>query len=319
MDKKNGMTVNSIIKSYGTILAGIVIIIIFSILRPHAFFTLTNLINVTRQISLLVVIAIGATLVMSVDEFDLSVGTMASLGGVVAAKLAVAGCPTVLCFAAAIGLGLLIGYLNGWIVTKFRVLSFITTLGMSTALGGVVFWLSGGATIFQDIPEGFTYLGSHAFARIPLLTWIMILLLVVFWFVMRHTTFGRRLYAIGGNVQASRISGINVEANKNLAFALCGGLAALMGVMLASRLGSAHPTAGDGYFMNAYAAVFLGRTVSREGIPNVWGTFVGAAILGILANGLTIMQVPSYLQDILTGFIIILAVIVQKVTSGDKE
>ncbi len=308
----------SILKSYGTISAGVLIVIIFSILRPDAFFTFANLINVTRQISLLVVIAIGATLVMSVDEFDLSVGALASLGGVVAAKLAVLGCPMLLCFAIPVILCFGIGYVNGWIVTRFSVLSFITTLAMSTILSGITFWLSGGATVFENIPEAFTFLGSKSLGPVPILTIIMLMLLIIFSFVMKHTTFGRRLYAIGGNVNAARISGINVTLNKNMAFAICGALAALTGVMLASRLGSAHPTGGDGYFMNSYAAVFLGRTVVKEGIPNIWGTFVGAAILGVLANGLTIMQVPSYMQDILTGVIIVLAVIVQKVTSGDK-
>ncbi|MDO4632954.1 MAG: ABC transporter permease [Eubacteriales bacterium] len=316
---KSMKSVTNALKAYGTILAGLVIILVFSILRPAAFFTVPNLINVTRQISLLVVIAIGATLVMSVEEFDLSVGALASLGGVTAAKLAVAGVPLVLCFLLPILLCFCIGFLNGWIVTKFRVLSFITTLAMSTILSGVVFWLSGGATIFENIPDGFTWLGSKRILGIPLLSLIMLVLILIFWFVMRHTVFGRKLYAIGGNVKSSEISGINVKVNKNLAFAICGALSALTGVMLASRLGSAHPTGGDGYFMNSYAAVFLGRTVSREGVPNIWGTFVGAAILGILANGLTIMQVPSYLQDILTGVIIIGAVIVQRVTAGKKE
>jgi len=305
-------------RSYGTVIACIIIILVFSILRPDAFFTIKNLINITRQISLLVVIALGATLVMSVDEFDLSVGAVASLGGIISAKLAVAGVNPVLSIILPILISFFIGYLNGMIVTSFKVLSFITTLAMSTVLAGFTFWLSGGATVFENIPDSFKYLGSASILGIPLLTAIMLILCLIFRFILNHTPFGRRLYAIGGNVNASLVSGINVVHNKNLAFALCGALSALTGVMLASRLGSAHPTGGDGYFMNSYAAVFLGRTVVKEGIPNVWGTFVGAAILGILANGLTIMQVPSYLQDVLTGVIIILAVIAQKVTSGEN-
>lgn len=311
--------IGSTLKTYGTIIALAVIVAMFSILRPDAFFTLSNLINVMRQISLLVVMAIGATLVMSVDEFDLSVGAIASLGGVVAAKMAVAGVPLFFCGMVPILVGLGIGLLNGWIVTQFGVLSFITTLAMGTVLGGVVFWLSDGATIFENIPEGFTSLGAESLFGIPYLILIMLGLLIVFWFLMRHTVFGRHLYAIGGNIRAAAVSGIDIRANKNAAFALCGALAACMGVMLASRLGSAHPTAGDGYFMNAYAAVFLGKTVSKEGVANIWGTFIGAAILGVLANGLTILQVPTYMQDIISGFVIILAVVVQKLSAGDKE
>jgi ribose transport system permease protein len=186
-------------------------------------------------------------------------------------------------------------------------------------IGGFTFRFTGGATIFENIPKSFTYIGSGSLFSMPLLSIIMILLTVFFWFTMRHTAFGRKLYAIGGNEVASRVSGINVTLYKNLAFALCAALAALTGVLMASRLGSAHPTGGDGFFLQAYAAAFLGRTVFREGVPNIWGTFVGAAILGILANGLTIMQVPTFMQDLLTGCIIILAVIAQKLGRGDAK
>jgi ribose transport system permease protein len=311
------LNISELLKAYGTIMAGIVIVIVFSILRPDAFFTISNLINITRQISLLVVIALGATLVMCVDEFDLSVGALASLGGVIAAKMAVAGAPIVLCFITPVVICFIIGIINGWIVTKFNVLSFITTLAMSTILAGFTFWLSGGATIFEKIPKGFTFIGSKSLLSIPLLTIIMLLLTVIFWFTMRHTAFGRKLYAIGGNVSASQVAGISVKKYKNLAFALCAALAALTGVMMASRLGSAHPTGGDGLFLQSYAAAFLGRTVFKEGVPNIWGTFAGAAILGVLANGLTIMQVPTFMQDLLTGCIIILAVVVQKIGRGE--
>lgn len=311
---------SQLLRAYGTMIAGLVIVVVFSILRPDAFFTFGNFINITRQISLLVIIALGATLVMSVEEFDLSVGALASLGGVIGARLAVAGVPIFLCFIAPIAVCFAIGYINGWIVTKFKVLSFITTLAMSTILAGFTFWLTGGATVFQDIPKSFTYVGGKALLGIPLLTLIMLLLTLLFWFIMRHTSFGRKLYAIGGNEAAAEVSGINVKKYKNLAFALCASLAALTGVLMASRLGSAHPTGGDGLFLQSYAAAFLGRTVFKEGVPNIWGTFVGAAILGVLANGLTIMQVPTFMQDLLTGCIIILAVVAQKLMGrGDSK
>lgn len=318
MNKSNN-NLSGMIKAYGTIFAGIVIVIAFSFLRPDVFFTYGNLINITRQIALLVIIALGATLVMCVDEFDLSIGALASLGGVIAAKMAVAGMSIILCFITPVFICFIIGLINGWIVTKFKVLSFITTLAMSTILAGFTFWFTGGATVFQNIPKSFTIVGSKNVLRIPILSIIMILLVLLFWFIMRHTTFGRKLYAIGGNVTASKVSGINVKKYKNLAFALCAALSALAGVLMASRIGSAHPTGGDGLFLQSYAAVFIGRTVFKEGIPNIWGTFVGAAILGILANGLTIMQVPTFMQDVLTGCIIILAIVVQKIGNDDSQ
>lgn len=306
-------------RTYGTLIAGILIVVVFSILSPRSFATFDNLMNITRQISLLVIIATGATLVMSVGEFDLSIGTMASFGGVAAAQMAVLGYPIPVVFAVPLAIAAIIGFINGWIVTKFKVLSFITTLAMGTVIGGLNFRLTGGATVFQNIPASFRYLGQTAAGSIPLLSFIMIFIILLFWYVMTHTAFGRKLYAIGGNESASRVAGVDVKRNKNAAFALCAVLAAFTGMLLASRLGSAHPTGGEGMFLTAYAAVFLGMTCFKNGIPNIWGTFVGAAILGVVANGLTILQVPSYMQDVITGGIIIIAVLVQKVGRDDAR
>ncbi|NMB92962.1 MAG: ABC transporter permease [Flexilinea flocculi] len=316
MNQHKKINYSNLFQSYGTIIAGLMVILVFSLLRPDAFFTVRNLINISRQISLQVIIAIGATLIMAVGEFDLSIGALASLGGVIAAKMSVAGVPLVFCFLAPIVICFVIGWINGWIVTKFNVLSFVTTLGMSTILAGFTFWITGGSTVFQDIPKTFSYIGSKNLLSIPYLSIIMLVFTFIFWFVMRHMTFGRKLYAIGGNVTAANVSGIHVQKNKKLAFAICGSMSAITGVLMASRLGSAHPTGGDSFFLPSYAAVYLGSTVFKEGIPNIWGTFVGAAILGILANGLTILQVPTYIQDILTGTIIIFAVIAQKIGRG---
>lgn len=315
----NTNKLKKVFQSYGTIVALIAIIVTFSILSPKSFFTVNNAINITRQIALLVLISIGATMVMSINEFDLSVGAVASLGGVMAALMAVAGVPLPLCFILPVLISAAIGWINGWIVSRFRVLSFITTLGMSTILSGIIYWLTGGATVFQKIPKGFTWLGTYKIGSIPLLSVIMVLFVVVFWFIMRHTILGRKMYAIGGNEEAAKVSGINVRLYKNIAFALCAVLGCITGMLIASRVGSANTTAGDGYFLKSYAAVFIGCTVSKKGVPNVIGTLIGAAILGILANGLTMLQMPTYMQDIITGFIIIFAVIMQKVGRGDAE
>lgn len=307
-----------VLQTYGTLIALAVIIVVFSVLSP-AFFTVRNFINITRQISLLVMISIGATMVMTIDEFDLSIGSMASLGGVMAALMAVAGLPLPLCFFLPILISLIIGWVNGWIVARFRVLSFITTLGMSTVLSGIIYRLTGGATVFQNIPRSFSWLGTYKIGDIPLLSVLMVVFVAIFWFVMRHTVLGRRMYAIGGNEETSKIAGINVQLYKNIAFALCSVMACITGMLIASRVGSANTTAGDGYFLTSYAAVFIGCTLSRKGVPNVLGTLVGAAILGILTNGLTMLQMPTYMQDIITGAIIIFAVIMQKMGKGDAK
>jgi ribose transport system permease protein len=312
VNSQHSLSGSRLIRSYGTVFAGLLIVVGFCVLSLDTFATWGNIINISRQICFLVILALGATLVMAVGEYDLSVGAVVSLAGVVAAKLAVIGLPIWISFAVPVVIAFFIGLINGWLITRFRVLSFITTMAMGTVLGGITFWLTGGATVFENIPDAFRYPGQTSWAGIPLLTIYMLGLTVVFWFVMAHTAFGRRLYALGGNETATRVAGVNVGFHKTLAFALCGALAAITGVLMSSRLGSAHPTSGNGLFLPAYAAAFLGMTAFKEGIPNIWGTFVGAAIIGILANGLTILEVPTFMQDILTGFIVIAALIMQR-------
>lgn len=313
------INIRKVVRDYGTLIALLAIVVIFSVLKPTAFCTMKNFINITRQMAPLAIISIGATMVMVINEFDLSVGSMASLGGVLAALMAVAGMPVSIAFLSTVAVCAIIGLANGFIVAKFKVLSFITTLGMSTVLDGIIYWLTGGATVFENIPKSFTWLGTNKIGLIPLVSIIMLLFVVLFSFFMKHTPVGRRMYAIGGSEEASKIAGINVQKHKIIAFSLCAAMAGLTGVVVASRVGSANTTAGGGYFLQSYAAVFIGCTVSKKGVPNVVGTLVGVAILAILANGLTILQIPTYMQDIITGAIIVIAVIAQKLGKGDAK
>lgn len=304
------------IRNYGTVAALVVIIGIFGLLRPASFFTLKNFLNITRQMAPLAMVALGATFVMTVNEFDLSIGSIVSLGGVLAALLSIQGVPVVLCFGAAMVLCMLVGCANGGITARFKVLSFITTLGMGTVLDGVIYGLTGGTTVFNGIPKSFTIPGVLRIGGIPFITLAAALLYGLFHVFMNHTPAGRKLYAIGGNPEAAEIAGIRIFRYRVLAFALSGALAGLSGALVASRVGSANTTAGQGYFLQSYAAVFIGCTVSKSGVPSVAGTLIGAAILAVLANGLTILQMPSFMQNIITGGIIILAVVIQKVGAG---
>ena len=296
------------LKNYGTIAALVVIIGIFGLLRPASFFTLKNFLNITRQAAPLAIIALGATFVMTVNEFDLSIGNIVSLGGVIAALLSIRGVPVPVCFLAAVAVGIVVGGVNGVIVAKFGILSFITTLGMGTVLDGVIYGLTGGTTVFNGIPKSFTIPGILKIADIPFITIVAVVLYLVFHIFMNHMAAGRKLYAKG--------AGIRIFRDRVLAFTLCAALAGLAGSLVASRVGSANTTAGQGYFLQAYAAVFIGCTVSKSGVPCVVGTLVGTIILAVLANGLTILQMPSFMQNIITGGIIILAVVVQKLGAG---
>jgi len=299
------------LSSYGTIIALFIVFVAFSLLSPGVFPTLRNLLNITRQISLLAIIATGATIIMTVGEFDLSIGAMASFGGVLATGLVVSGMAIPLAILLTLFFAFLFGLGNGYLVTRFGVFSFITTLSSGTMLSGLTFWYTGGATIFGGIPEPFLWLGQGMLGPLPVPTLLMFLVVALFWFLLSYTEFGRRLYAIGGNPVAAELSGVRVARDKTFAFGYTALLAASAGVILASRLGSAHPTAGGSLFLPSYAAVFLGMTTVRGGFPNAWGTFLGSLMIGIIANGLTILNVPFYLQDIVTGAIVIMAVVFQ--------
>lgn len=301
-----------VLRVYGTLIALIVLVGAFAIFVPE-FATASNLLNISLQIAFLVMMAVGATIVMAVAEYDLSIGAMAGLGGVVTAELAIGRYPMWLCFAAAILGGCAIGAVVGWIVTQFGALSFITTLAAGTVLSGLTLQISGGTTVFDNIPAAFTAFGQGSLGPVPVPSLVMAGLVVLAWIALTQTPFGRRIYAVGGNEAAARIAGVRVQAIKIVAFALCAGLAAFTGAALASRLGSASPTEGSGLFLQAYAAVFLGMTVFQEGVPNVWGTLVGAVLIGTLDNGLTMLEVPTPMQDVLTGAIIVAAIVVQKI------
>lgn len=304
--------IGQVLRIYGTLIALIVLVVAFAIFIPE-FATPTNALNISVQISFLVMMAVGATIIMAVAEYDLSIGAMAGLGGVLTAELAIAQVPLWLCVMIALLAGSAIGMVTGWIVTQFRVLSFITTLAVGTVLSGLTLQLSGGTTVFDNIPVSFTSLGQATAGPVPVPSLIMGGLAVLVWVVLAQTPFGRRVYAVGGNEAAARIAGVRVQGVKIIAFALCAGLAAFTGALLASRLGSASPTEGSGLFLQAYAAVFLGMTVFQEGVPNIWGTLVGAILIGTLENGLTMLAVPTPLQDVLTGIIIVAAIVVQKI------
>lgn len=304
------------LRNYGTVAALFVIVLIFGILRPASFISAKNFLNITRQMAPLAIVALGATFVMTVNEFDLSIGSIVSLGGVLAALMAVQGLPVAVCFAGSIFFCILAGLANGFLIARFRILSFITTLGMGTVLDGIIYGLTKGTTVFNGIPKTFTYPGTLKIAGIPFLSIVAAALFLVFHFFMNHTPAGRKMYAIGGNQEAAAVAGIRTERYRAAAFALSAAMAGTAGILTASRVGSANTTAGQGLFLQAYAAVFIGCTVSRSGVPCVVGTLTGSAVLAVLANGLTILQMPSFMQDIITGGIIILSVVLQKVGSG---
>ena len=306
------------LRQFGTLLGLLVIVVFFAMQLPGTFLTARNLINVSQQISMLAVVAFAMTVVMVMNDFDLSVGSTASLAGVLAAVLFAQGFPVWVGVSAALGIGLVGGVLNGVLVAYLGILPFVATLGTLTVFSGLAFFISGGATIFgRDIPKPFAdfsrqgipldWLGL-AEVKLPYLSLVAVLVLVIVWVLLEHTSYGRRLYAIGGNIEAAHLAGVRVRRLRLSAFAVTGFGAAVAGLMYASRVASANPTQGAGLMLDAIAAVFLGMTMGKEGEPRVLATLVGVLILGILDNGLTQMQVDSYVREMLVGTIVIAAV-----------
>jgi ribose transport system permease protein len=303
------------LRQSGTLLGFFLILLFFALKLPDTFLTARNLINISQQLSMLAVVAATMTIVMVMNDFDLSVGSMASLSGVVAAMLFTAGYPVWVGLSVALLVGVLGGLFNGFLVSVVGILPFVATLGTLTVFSGLAFLLSDGKTIFgRDIPSSFSGFARAGIeigdVKVPMLTITAGLVIFICWAILEHTNFGRRLYAIGGNKEASYLAGIKVVRLRLIAFSLTGLGAAGAGLMYAARVASANPTQGSGLMLDAIAAVFLGMTMSRRGEPKVVYTLVGVLILGVLDNGMTQLRVDSYVREIFVGLIVLAAVAV---------
>ncbi|MEE2774773.1 MAG: ABC transporter permease [Pseudomonadota bacterium] len=310
-------------RQFGTLLGFFLILLFFTVKLPDTFLTYRNLINISQQLSMLAVVAATMTIVMVMNDFDLSVGSMASLSGIVAATLFTLGYPVWVALLAALLVGILGGLFNGFLVSVVGILPFVATLGTLTVFSGIAFLISDGKTIFgRDIPESFSGFARSGLiigdVKVPMLSITAAIVIFICWSILEHTNFGRRLYAIGGNKEASYLAGIKVVRLRLIAFSLTGLGAAGAGLMYAARVASANPTQGSGLMLDAIAAVFLGMTMSRQGEPKVIYTLVGVLILGVLDNGMTQLRVDSYVREILVGIIVIAAVAIASLSKRSQ-
>jgi ribose transport system permease protein len=306
------------IQTYGTLVCFFALVGFFWFMLPSTFMTGRNLLNISQQMSMLAVTAFAMTVVMAMGDFDLSVGSMASLAGIVAAVTFQTTGSVPLGVSAAILVGIVGGAFNGFLVSYIGILPFVATLGTLTIFSGTAFLVSGGKTIFGGaIPASFSAIAKGGIPiwssgeqvlNLPNLTIFAALALFVTWFTLEKLVFGRHVYAMGGNAEAARLAGVDVRRTRLVAFCITGLGAAIAGLMYASRVASANPTQGSGLMLDAIAAVFLGMTIGRHGEPRALYTLVGVLIIGILSNGLTQLSVDSYIRDILVGTIIIGAV-----------
>lgn len=295
-----------------SLIALLVLIAVVSTMSPN-FFTVNNLFNILQQTSVNAIMAVGMTLVILTSGIDLSVGSLLALTGAVAASLVGQDINALIAVAAALALGAAIGGVTGIIIARGQVQAFIATLVMMLLLRGVTMVYTDGSPIntgFSDNADLFGWFGIGRPFGIPTPVWIMAIVFVAAWYLLQQTRLGRYIYALGGNEAATRLSGINVNKVKVIVYSLCGLLSALAGIIEVARLSSAQPTAGTGYELDAIAAVVLGGTSLSGGKGRVFGTLIGALILGFLNNGLNLLGVSSYYQMIVKAIVILLAVLV---------
>ncbi|WP_017754444.1 ABC transporter permease [Calidifontibacillus oryziterrae] len=299
---------------YGTMITIVALIIIFAIANP-SFIQTNNIINILRSISIVTIIAIGITISLSVDGFDLSVGSVASLANAIVISMFVWYSQNIfIAILAAVAAALLVGLLNSFMIIKIGIQDMLITLATMFIIQGIALTYTRGATVSQNMvmPDGTFATGiiSPIFAKIGQVPWIIIIMLVIVFLVhifLTYTKHGRYMYVIGGNKEAARLSGIAVDKYKVIAYLLSSMFAAFGGIMLAARVMTAEINAGAPYLMDSVAAAFIGFSVLGAGKPNAFGTFIGAVLIGILQNGLVMMSVPYYAMDIVKGTVLAFA------------
>jgi ribose transport system permease protein len=315
--KKRPTFVAHYARQFGTLAGLLGLCAVLWILTPH-FLTVSNLLNIAQQTSINAIIAVGLTFVIISGGIDLSVGSLVALSGVVLASLLQRAVPLPLALFAGLGAGLACGLVNGVLITWGRLPPFISTLGMmSVARGGALLYSDGRP--ISGFGETFRWLATGEVLFIPVPVLVMVLVYAVAHFVLRRTPFGRYVFAIGGNEEAALLSGVRVRLHKTMVYGVGGLLSALAACVLTARLNSAQPIAGINYELDAIAATVIGGTSLMGGQGSVVGTLIGALIMGVLRNGLNLLGVSSFVQQLVIGAVIILAVLMDMALKRPKR
>jgi len=303
-------------RRFGTVIGFAVLCAILWALTPH-FLTVSNLLNVAQQTSINAIVAVGMTYVIISGGIDLSVGSIVALSGVALGALLQSGQPLAVALAAALAVGLACGLLNGALVSVGGLPPFIATLGMMSVARGAALVFTEGRPV-SGFDEGFRSLATGSVGFVPAPVVVMIAVYVAAHIVLTRTTFGRYVYAIGGNEEATRLSGVAVRFHKTAIYGVSGVMSAIAAIVLTARLNSAQPIAGTMYELDAIAATVIGGTSLMGGEGTLAGTLVGALIMGVLRNGLNLLGVSSFLQQIVIGGVIVGAVLVDTVLKRRK-
>jgi putative xylitol transport system permease protein len=304
---------------YGILIALVVLCIVLSIVSDN-FLSSRNIINVLRQTSINGILAIGMTFVILTRGIDLSVGSVVALAGVVSASFAttsasgfIPGAPYMPLIPLVIGVltGVAMGALSGIAVARYAVPAFVATLGMLSAARGLTLIYAGGRPI-PALTDGYRWMGTGDIIGIPIPIILFALVFIVSHFVLTRTRFGRHIYAVGGNPHAAKVSGLSVNRIRFCVYLISGALAGIAGMVLAARTGSALPQAGVAYELDAIAAVVIGGTSLAGGVGRVSGTVIGALLIGVMNNGLDLLGVESYYQQVIKGGLIVAAVMLDR-------
>jgi ribose transport system permease protein len=304
-------------RRFGTLIGLIVLCAVLWALTPY-FLTVSNLLNIAQQTSINAVVAVGMTFVILSGGIDLSVGSIVAVAGVVLGTLLQDGQPLAVAVITALAIGIACGTLNGVLVSWGRLPPFIVTLGMMSVARGAALVFTEGRPV-SGFDAGFRSLATGSIGFVPAPVVVMIAVYAVAHLVLTRTTFGRYVYAIGGNEEATRLSGVAVRVHKTAIYGVSGLMSAVAAIILTARLNSAQPIAGMMYELDAIAATVIGGTSLMGGEGSLGGTLVGALIMGVLRNGLNLLGVSSFLQQIVIGAVIVGAVLVDTVLKRHRE
>lgn len=297
---------------YGIVVALLLLIVFFTVAAP-AFLSVNNILNILRQVSIVGICAVGMTFVILTGGIDLSVGSILGVGAVVGALLLSQGTPIWLAVVAVILVGAAAGALNGFLISEVDIAPIIATLGVMTALRGVAYILTGGLPVY-GLPESFSLLGQGYLLGIPVPVYFLVAAFGIGWFLLQKTTFGRTVYGIGGNLEATRLSGISIRKATYKIYVLSGILYAIAGLILLSRASSGQPKSGDGYEMDVITACVLGGISVAGGQGRITGVIYGVLIIGVLTNGMILMNVNEYWQWVVKGAVLLAAVAIDRIS-----
>lgn len=279
-------------------------------IASDVFLTVGNIVNVLQQISINAIIATGMTFVIITAGVDLSVGSVLALSSTTMGIVYVSTQSVFLSIVVCLAVGIFCGTINGIVITKGGLPPFIGTLGMMNMARGIALTLTSGKTI-NGFNETFRWIGTKSFTKagFPIQVLFMLLLMTIAFYILRYRKLGRYIYAIGGNEEVTRLTGINVHKYKIIAYAICGLTAATAGYVLTAKLNAAQPISGDGYELDAIAACVIGGVSQEGGVGSIWGTLIGAIIVGVINNGMTLLNVSSYFQEFVIGLVIVVSVL----------